>query len=183
MSSSSRPNPEDDDARADRVAAELVEQGFKVERDEYWPESFGDRLVVLVGHGIRIELLKARGEWVLGLGSASMVHGGSFEPSLWFGALRPESPSPAAPVDEFELLFVVLPDVEGALENGWGRWDKLLAARAELLAEQLGESVPPEVTESGGELKPTGDADGGAAARAAAVRVARQQRAKKHRLK
>ena len=171
--------PATSDDRARHAIADLSTRGYRVVEDEYWPESFGNRFVALHGNGVRCELAKDRGEWLVSLGSSAAPELGSYEPSLWLLVLPRAPATSLAAADEFVLLERVLADVEAVLSRGRTYWHELRLAREERLARQFGVPPPSGPTEKPSLLRPRADA--GATRKEAMVRVARQRHEKKHR--
>jgi hypothetical protein len=125
-----------EDQPATTLARWLVARGYVVQADEYWPESFGNRLVALVRGDVRIELSKDRGEWLIEVGSTATPKAGLYEPTLWQLVLEKVAATEAKPafVDEATALRAVIPAIEVALSTGWNSWQALLRARSERLA-------------------------------------------------
>lgn len=161
------------------LARWLVTRGYVVQSDEYWPESFGNRLVTLVRGDVRVELNKDRGEWLIGVGSALTPRSGLYEPTLWQLVLRDAAATEAQPAfaEEATALRAVLPAIEVALRAAWNNWEAILQARSDRLA-QLFVKPPPEHALRGPALLLPG-AGHPDIERAAMARVARVQRAKR----
>ena len=144
----------------------LLSRGYTITSDEYWPEAFGNRLIILDRSAVPVELNKDRSEWLVSLGSADTPDEGSFDPALWQLVLAPHGSAPSAlalPAG-ISSLQAVLPEVEHHLNLGWAGWELLRHARSQQLTEALGHVVK---------------ADTNAARAAAAARLARYQRSKK----
>jgi hypothetical protein len=156
-----------------------VTRGYTVDADQYWPESFGNRLLTLVRGDVRIELNKDRGEWLIGVGSTLTPKAGLYEPTLWQLVLGEGATTEARPTfaDEATALKAVLPAVEVALTTAWNNWQALLLARAERLARFFAKPPPDQALSGPALLRPgTGHPD---IQRAAMARVARGQREKR----
>jgi hypothetical protein len=170
---------ESGDQPASTLTRWLLTRGYTVQADEYWPESFGNRLVTLVRGEVRIELNKDRGEWLIDVGSSLTPKAGLYEPTLWLSVLGKLVATEAQPAfaDEATALQAVLPAIEVALRTGWSNWQALLQARSERLAQLLVKSPPEEALLDSALLSPsTGHPD---MQRAAMARVARAQREKR----
>jgi hypothetical protein len=160
----------------------LVTRGYKVQSDEYWPESFGNRLVTFVRRNVRVELNKDRSEWLIGVGSTLTPKAGMYEPTLWRLVLEKVAATEAQPpfADEATVLRAVLPAIEGALSTGWTGWQALLRARSERLTRVLVKPPPQQALLDAALLIPsTGHPE---IQRAAMARVARAQHAKRRHL-
>ena len=164
-----------DDQPATTLSRWLVTRGYAVQADEYWSESFGNRLVSLVRGEVRIELNKDRGAWSIGVGSTVTPKAGLYEPTLWRLVLQKVAPTEVQPAfaDEAIALRAVLPAIEVALSTGWNNWQTLLRTRSTKLEQLLAKPPPGQALLGSALLIPGPSSD---SQRAAMERVARAQR-------
>jgi hypothetical protein len=94
---------------------ELVANGFRVEKDYYSPQAFGNRQIVLQRKGLTIEFLLDRSYWTLEIGATVWERG--FYLDLWLACLDNSVVSLEQPAleDQIALVFATLQDIERAV--------------------------------------------------------------------
>jgi hypothetical protein len=121
-----------------KLAAGLIEHGYRVVEERADPEHFGDRLIVFAGQRTRVRIVRDRGQWFVDVATAK---GECYEPVIWLAHLTGQMPPLDVPGLAADVEFVLkrLADIEKAAEDETGivdeslfdwRWQRAAARRS-----------------------------------------------------